>query len=352
MVSVQLLLAADPVHDLQLGVALADRLDEAHEVGRLVVEPEHVQAPEREGRVADPGVAVVPVALAAGRLRQRRRQRGDHAAGRRVDQPLQGQRRALQLRAPGVVGEAAALEPVRASSGWSPRAASAWSMSLGRSGGRRTRRARSSSPRRRRRRRVPVRSGRRRSSSSRLAIRLRSVSPQSTSARRAVLVELPARPRRARSRAGRRSAGGPRSRRSRSGASGAACGRRAAAGAGVALDVLHRRDQRVADDDPAGLGRPGRLDHVRARAGSGGRAGTRSSGARRKLPGAAVEDRAEDAGRVEAGQAEPLDRAVGREQGAGLAVGEEAVGADRRELRWRPPVPSASFIGRDSRSRG
>ena len=63
-------------------------------------------------RVADPGVAVVPVALAAGRLRQRGGQRRDHAAGRGVDQPLQGQRRALQLRAPAVVGEAAAPQPL------------------------------------------------------------------------------------------------------------------------------------------------------------------------------------------------------------------------------------------------
>ena len=55
--------------------------------------------------------------------------------------------------------------------------------------------------------------------------------------------------------------------------------------------------------------------------------------ARRQLEvaGAAVEQRREGAGRVEAGQAEPLDRAVVGDEGAGVAVGEEAVAADRRE---------------------
>ena len=47
--------------------------------------------------------------------------------------------------------------------------------------------------------------------------------------------------------------------------------------------------------------------------------------------GAAVEHRAEDARRVEARHAEPLDRAVGGDQGAGVAIGEEAVVGDRRE---------------------
>ncbi len=106
----QLLLAADPVHDLEVRVR-ADLLHERHEVGRLVVQPEHVKAPEREGRVADPGVAVVPVALAAGGLGERGRERRDHAAGRRVHQTLQGQGRALQFVAPGVVGELAPGEP-------------------------------------------------------------------------------------------------------------------------------------------------------------------------------------------------------------------------------------------------
>ena len=58
--------------------------------------PSAVQRLQREGRVADPRVAVVPVALAAGRLRQRGGQRGDHRAGGHVGQALEGQRRALR----------------------------------------------------------------------------------------------------------------------------------------------------------------------------------------------------------------------------------------------------------------
>ena len=46
---------------------------------------------------------------------------------------------------------------------------------------------------------------------------------------------------------------------------------------------------------------------------------------------APVEDVAEDAGRVEGGQAEPVDRAVGGDQGAGMAVREEPVVGDRRK---------------------
>ena len=85
--------------------------DEAHEVARLLVEAERVQGPEAEGRVADPAVAVVPVALAAGRLRQRGGRRGDDRPGRRVGEALEHQGRALQVDAPGVVGEVAVAQP-------------------------------------------------------------------------------------------------------------------------------------------------------------------------------------------------------------------------------------------------
>ena len=52
--------------------------------------------------------------------------------------------------------------------------------------------------------------------------------------------------------------------------------------------------------------------------------------------GAAVEQRAEHARAVEARQAQPLDRAVGRDQRAGVAVREEGVVGDRRERRLAP----------------
>ena len=60
----------------------------------------------------------------------------------------------------------------------------------------------------------------------------------------------------------------------------------------AAAGVVARRadDQRVADDDPAGLGRPGRLDHVRAGLVAAGD-GDALVGPEAEAPGAAVEDR-------------------------------------------------------------
>ena len=56
--------------------------EEGQEVVGLGVESEGVQRPEREGRVADPGVAIVPVATAPEVFGQRRRRRGEQGAGR------------------------------------------------------------------------------------------------------------------------------------------------------------------------------------------------------------------------------------------------------------------------------
>src|SRR5206468_5883271 len=49
--------------------------------------------------------------------------------------------------------------------------------------------------------------------------------------------------------------------------------------------------------------------------------------------GLAVEQAAEDARRVEARHAQPVDRAVGRDERTGMAVGEKCVLGDRRERR-------------------
>ena len=108
----QVLLAADPVHDLQVRVLAADFEDEFHERLRLLAEAERVQGPEAEGGVADPAVAVVPVPFPAGRLRQRGGRRGDDRPGRGVGQPLQDQRRALKVDPPGMVREAAGPQPL------------------------------------------------------------------------------------------------------------------------------------------------------------------------------------------------------------------------------------------------
>ena len=90
--------------------------DELHELVGLPVEVEAVQRLQRERGVAHPRVAVVPVALAARRLRQRRRQRGDRRAGRHVGQALDRQRRALDRLAPAVVGDPRAGRASRARS--------------------------------------------------------------------------------------------------------------------------------------------------------------------------------------------------------------------------------------------
>ena len=105
-------LTVHPVHHLDLVIALGDVGQEPEEVVRLPVEAQRVQAPQGERGVAQPAVAVVPVALAVRHLGQRRAGRGDHGPARRERQALQGQRAALQVAAPRMVREAAAGQPV------------------------------------------------------------------------------------------------------------------------------------------------------------------------------------------------------------------------------------------------
>ena len=103
----------DAVHDLQRAVLVRLEVgDELHELVGLPVEVQPVQRLQRERRVAHPGVAVVPVALAARRLRQRGRERGDGRAGGHVREALDRERRALDRVAPAVVGDARAAQPV------------------------------------------------------------------------------------------------------------------------------------------------------------------------------------------------------------------------------------------------
>ena len=66
---------------------------------------------QRECGVAHPGVAIVPVALAARRLRQRRRQRGDSCARRHVREALDRQGRALHRLTPAMIGDPRTVEP-------------------------------------------------------------------------------------------------------------------------------------------------------------------------------------------------------------------------------------------------
>ena len=96
-------LAADVVHDLQgprlvqLAAALGEPL---HEVAGLLGEADPHERVDGEGRVADPHVAVVPVADAAEVLGQRAGRRRDHRARGLVGEQLQGQRRAVDGLAP------------------------------------------------------------------------------------------------------------------------------------------------------------------------------------------------------------------------------------------------------------
>ena len=72
----------------------------------------------------------------------------------------------------------------------------------------------------------------------------------------------------------------------------------------------------------------GVLQDHRAREVAAGRRDVEVIRAEAEVAGVAVEQGAEDAGRVEPGQAQPLDVAAGRDQGHRLAVGQEAVVAD------------------------
>ena len=104
--------AVDPVHDLERAVlGRLDVGDELHVLVGLPVQVEPVQRLERERAVADPGVAVVPVALAPRGLGERRRQRRHRGAGRHVGQALDRQCGALDRVAPAVVRDPRPLQP-------------------------------------------------------------------------------------------------------------------------------------------------------------------------------------------------------------------------------------------------
>ena len=88
----------DAVHDLQrlaLGQLSAAGLEPVHERRRLLLEADAKQRVEGERGVANPGVAVVPVAPAADGLGQRGRRRRDDGAGGGVGEQLEHQRAAL-----------------------------------------------------------------------------------------------------------------------------------------------------------------------------------------------------------------------------------------------------------------
>ena len=103
-------------------------------------------------------------------------------------------------------------------------------------------------------------------------------------------------------------------------------------GARPPLDVVPRaHHQRVTHDQPAGVGLPGGFQDQAARQVTPGGGHRDAVGAQPEVPGAAVQDRAEHAGRIGSWHAQPLHRSTGGDQAGVLAVGEESVVGDRRE---------------------
>ena len=110
-------LPADAVHDLER--ELLRLLPGGHGVEHegevlngLPVEAQLVERAQHERRIADPGVAVVPVPLPARGLRQRGGGGGHDGPGRGVAQPLQGEGAPLDVLVPGVVGHPGRAQPV------------------------------------------------------------------------------------------------------------------------------------------------------------------------------------------------------------------------------------------------
>ena len=111
---------------------------------------------------------------------------------------------------------------------------------------------------------------------------------------------------------------------------------RVAAGALARVPVADR--QRVRDDEPARRRHPRRLQHVGAGDVAAARRHVDPVGRDPERSRTAVEQRTEDARAVKSRQAQPLDGAVRRDQRAGVAVREERVVGDRREVGRSPGV--------------
>ena len=299
-----------------------------------------MQRLQGEGRVAHPGEAVVPVALAARRLGQRGRERRDGRPGRHVGEALDRQRRALDRIPEAVVGQPRPPEPAApVVASWRPAARWPRRCPAARPGPRPTRASsRAARPARGCAGREPVRprfrapcrsaagsSGRRRWRRPCGGRRRPATTPRACArSRRPARRRARPRPCPSRHSTVRTSMWSP---------SSSAGGRVWGVTSSSPLRGAH--GQRVADmTQPAGVFqvvasdvRPGLVD-----AGAGY---VDPEGPEAKGPGLAVEQGAEHARRVEARHAEPIDRSIGRDKRARVAVGEERVVGDRRERRGR-----------------
>jgi hypothetical protein len=110
--------------------------------------------------------------------------------------------------------------------------------------------------------------------------------------------------------------------------------------------VFPRTDrQRVADKNPAGRRFPGRDHDVCARLVDPRRRVVDPEGSEAKASGLPIEQAAEQARRVEAGHAEPVNRPIWGHERAGVTVGQERVIGDRREWRGRGRTLFLGFLG-------
>ena len=138
---------------------------------------------------------------------------------------------------------------------------------------------------------------------------------------------------------------------------GVVVGRRTRVGRDVVLALARSHRERVAHDHPAARRLPRGHEHVGPRlVGDLGRHvdAERTEPERAGLP---VQQAAEDARRVEPRDAQPVDRAVRRDEGSRVTVGQERVVGDRRErrrhrralcgrVRWRRPRLTGSSTAR------
>ena len=340
----QAALAAHAVHHLQrmalVAVGAGHVGDEREEIVGLAVQSQRVEPPQRERRVAHPGVAIVPVAFALRRFRQRGGAGRQQCARGRIGQPLQRQRAALQIRPPRVVGEVTDVDPLPPALGGLPHLVGGLFVglrrgmlgpaqrdehvvALGHPGARASFPPLQPDPQigRQPQRRVGVgvfagaRDG--------LAVRVGGVFPDGADA---VVVESRLAAHHQLNRAAHAA------HRTQHDVFGVPVHRSAAMCSGSALDVVPlSHHQRVAHDHPPGVGLPGGFHDQAARQVTARRRHRDAVWADPEMARAAVQDRAEHAGGVRPGHAQPLHRTGGRDQARRLPVGEEGVVGDRRE---------------------
>jgi hypothetical protein len=114
---------------------------------------------------------------------------------------------------------------------------------------------------------------------------------------------------------------------------GVVVGRRTGVWGDLVLPFPRTHRQSIADQEPAPRRLPRRGEDVRPGLVDARGRVVDPERSEPEVARLAVEQGAEHAGRVEARDAEPIDRSVGRDQGTGVAVGQERIVRNRRERR-------------------